>query len=759
MSNAGKGPRAYRPWIVWSTLTGALAAGALLSALLSPDGPRTSSSNKGVQLKPSARVLPEKRPSLTPVPAALRPRPPANDFTHSPQQTPPGHVSPPSAEVAREHWVPLPSLRERVLAAAAEAKPLHLVLPLPGGRALAITSSRHDAWQHRGGAAHGGVVVGAVDGVAGSYAVLGYSGDDTAGVVFAPGLGLYRVRATGVGLHRVAELDPARIPQCPGAVVPPVEPPTGASAVHGRSTAAQSLAMHSGAPGESRMPALVDELSEADAVATDPGAPATSADAPVAQDGETTVDLLVAYTPAAAAANGGTSGITALINASIATANLAFSNSGAGILLRLVLATQQSYTETHALATDLGALRGTSDGQLDGVHALRDQYKADLVSLVVTGASDAAGIGYLWTPGGSASFASYGFNVVVDAYADANLTLAHEVGHNFGCGHAVGDGGSGAYSYSNGNRFTASATQYRTVMAYSPGTRVPYFSSPTVSYLGTATGTSSANNALGLTQSKGSVSSLRMGLTASEQLWTPVAAGDFNADGQTDLVWRNSSTGRVIVWFMSGTTRVSTATLWSGDAAWVPITAGDFNADGKPDLVWRNSGTGRVIVWLMDGVTMTSTATLWSGTPAWVPVAAGDLNGDGKPDLVWRNSQDGRVVAWLMNGTTMSSATVIWSSDANWHPVAMGDLSGDGKADIVWRNASSGRVIAWFMNGVASTGTATLWSGTSAWVPRTAGQLGGDAGADLVWRNSLDGRVVVWTMSGTTAASTTMIWQ
>ncbi len=31
------------------------------------------------------------------------------------------------------------------------------------------------------------------------------------------------------------------------------------------------------------------------------------------------------------------------------------------------------------------------------------------------------------------------------------------------------------------------------------------------------------------------------------------------------------------------------------------IHTGDFNSDGKSDLVWRNSVTGEIVIWLMDG--------------------------------------------------------------------------------------------------------------------------------------------------------------
>lgn len=70
-------------------------------------------------------------------------------------------------------------------------------------------------------------------------------------------------------------------------------------------------------------------------------------------------------------------------------------------------------------------------------------------------------------------------------------------------------GGVGAYSYSYGYRFTVGGATYRTVMAYQPGTRIPYFSNPDVSYLGVATGTSTKNNALTLNNTASLVSAFR----------------------------------------------------------------------------------------------------------------------------------------------------------------------------------------------------------------------------------------------------------
>jgi hypothetical protein len=32
-----------------------------------------------------------------------------------------------------------------------------------------------------------------------------------------------------------------------------------------------------------------------------------------------------------------------------------------------------------------------------------------------------------------------------------------------------------------------------------------------------------------------------------------VGTGDYNADGKSDILWRNTTTGQVVVWFINGT--------------------------------------------------------------------------------------------------------------------------------------------------------------------------------------------------------------
>ncbi|MBF0536877.1 MAG: VCBS repeat-containing protein, partial [Nitrospirae bacterium] len=36
--------------------------------------------------------------------------------------------------------------------------------------------------------------------------------------------------------------------------------------------------------------------------------------------------------------------------------------------------------------------------------------------------------------------------------------------------------------------------------------------------------------------------------------WNMQATGDYNGDGNNDMLWQNSSTGDVYMWFMDGST-------------------------------------------------------------------------------------------------------------------------------------------------------------------------------------------------------------
>jgi FG-GAP-like repeat len=230
---------------------------------------------------------------------------------------------------------------------------------------------------------------------------------------------------------------------------------------------------------------------------------------------------------------------------------------------------------------------------------------------------------------------------------------------------------------------------------------------------------------------------------------------DFNGDGRSDLLFRDSPNGHTFAYLVNGTTFSANGTI-SADTDWAVAHIGDFNGDGKSDLIARNYGTGaawgQTAIWMMDGASI-PTATIVYADPNWVVTQIGDFNGDGQSDLVWTNSESGQTAIWLMNGTSSTSSTTF--TDANWVVTHVGDLNGDGKSDLVWRNTTDGSTALWTMNGLSSIASAGASSDPS-WAVRDLGDFNGDGKADLLWTHT-SGALAIWLMNGLSPASSAVI--
>ena len=238
-----------------------------------------------------------------------------------------------------------------------------------------------------------------------------------------------------------------------------------------------------------------------------------------AADTGSTIDIMVVYTPSARNAVGGTAAMASRIALGISETNQGYANSGVVQRFRLVYSGEVAYTET-SFETSLADLQGTSDGKMDNVHALRNTYGADIVSLLINN-GDYCGLGYLMTSTAS-DFAAYAFNVVYYSCATGYYSLAHECGHNQGALHdRVNAGGSGLYSYAYGYQQTAAPSPFRTIMAYDCDggcTRVNYWSNPDVNYNGYPTGVVStsptaADNRLTLNNTRSIAANWRQAVT------------------------------------------------------------------------------------------------------------------------------------------------------------------------------------------------------------------------------------------------------
>ncbi|HLX81851.1 MAG TPA: FG-GAP-like repeat-containing protein [Burkholderiales bacterium] len=240
-------------------------------------------------------------------------------------------------------------------------------------------------------------------------------------------------------------------------------------------------------------------------------------------------------------------------------------------------------------------------------------------------------------------------------------------------------------------------------------------------------------------------------------------ADDFNGDGMSDILWRDSLTGQDAIWFMNGGVLSSGPFITTvSDLNWQIAGTGDFNGDGMADILWRNKSTGQNQVWLMNGGTITAGLNITTmSNSAWTVAGIGDFDGDGKSDILWRNNSSGQNQIWFMNGATVvNSPNISKLSDLNWIVAAVGDFDGNGKSDILWRNKSTGQNQVWFMNGATQVSGPSINAVTDLnWSVVGAGDFDGDGKSDVLWRNKVTGENAIFFMNGATVLSTTFITQ
>jgi hypothetical protein len=274
---------------------------------------------------------------------------------------------------------------------------------------------------------------------------------------------LYRLQYMGGGTYVVMQIDENLVPECSGTVSPPAQ-----------EAPLDSAEIRQPSDGFSHVENAEDfqELSGS-AVRSGGGC----------GGGTPVFDTMIVYTPAARAEAGSHAAIRAEAALAVDQANVAYQNSQINARARLVYANEVDYTEGDSNLTDLERLSDPDDGFLENVHSIRDQHsvRADLVALFTT-----RGGGIAWC-GASENWA---FSITNWASSASSFVHAHETGHNVGSAHDLDNVDcSPSEDYGHGWRFTGNNNvQYRTVMAYAPGSRIGHFSNPNISHMGTATG-------------------------------------------------------------------------------------------------------------------------------------------------------------------------------------------------------------------------------------------------------------------------------
>jgi glucose/arabinose dehydrogenase len=241
-------------------------------------------------------------------------------------------------------------------------------------------------------------------------------------------------------------------------------------------------------------------------------------------------------------------------------------------------------------------------------------------------------------------------------------------------------------------------------------------------------------------------------LPSPELSWQVVGLGDFDGDGQGDLLWRHEPTGATYVWLMSGASIVGNGfTSAQADTTWRVVGTGDFDGDvdGTSDVLWRHP-SGALALWQMSGTEVSSSGPLPAVGPGWRIRGIGDFDGDDHADILWRHIPSGITYVWFMSGTSVVNQGFTASQgDTTWHVVAIADVDGDARSDVLWRH-DGGASYAWLMDGTSlRPGSGPLPAVGSSWRIESVGQFDGDGRGDLLWREATTGTTYLWLMNGT----------
>lgn len=227
--------------------------------------------------------------------------------------------------------------------------------------------------------------------------------------------------------------------------------------------------------------------------------------------------------------------------------------------------------------------------------------------------------------------------------------------------------------------------------------------------------------------------------------WEFLGTGDFDSDGQGDLLWRDTIDGKIGIWLMNiGSVRSATYPRYVA-SDWKVEAVADFTGDGKADILWRRDD-GKLAFWFLNGGTIWGEAHPGTVSNAWQIVGAGDFDGNLSSDILWRDPY-GQFAIWFYNAGAKTGEAYPWVIASDWKVEGIADFSGDGRADILWRNTATTQLTISLMNGGISTWVPPGRSVGLDWKVEGLGDFDRNGRADIFWRRN-DGSIAIWYMNG-----------
>jgi probable HAF family extracellular repeat protein len=226
--------------------------------------------------------------------------------------------------------------------------------------------------------------------------------------------------------------------------------------------------------------------------------------------------------------------------------------------------------------------------------------------------------------------------------------------------------------------------------------------------------------------------------------WQIAGTGDFGGNGESSILWRNSTNGGTELWNPNGSGGFTYLSLGAVNTSWQIAGTGDFSGDGE-GILWRNTN-GDAELWNPSGSGGFAYNNLGVVSTSWQIAGAGDFNGNGEDGILWRNSSTGGVEIWNSIGSGGFTYENLGAVNLSWQIAGTGDFTGTGEYSILWRN-TNGETELWDPNGSGGFTYDNLGVVNTSWQVVGTGDFSGTGQSGILWRNT-NGETELWNPNG-----------